>query len=254
MEHGRAGDKGRSLFGDSPAMVIAEKELKTAIREPEMLIRGAVVFVLRALWPVLTVFMDSGFDPMVVPTSLVLLGSMMGLILNPNSLGTEAGRLWMLRTSPLSPADLFLGKWLLSAVVCIVLLTALVLTYFTLGWLTVLEALSLVILAVLIGLLVPGMSVGIGFLFPDFERAKRNRPGLMGLFALLGLAYTAFLPAIIAITYDILNLHTLALESMLAVFGLAISALLGAGMLLLLYRNLKRTYEDLELVQGGNYI
>lgn len=254
MEFDHAGKRGSGWFGDSPAMVIAEKELKTTLREPEMLIRGGVVFVLLAVWPFLTVFMGSGFDPMVVPTSLVLLGCMIGLILNPNSLGTEAGRLWMLRTSPLSPADLFFGKWFLASLICIPLLMMLVLVYFTLGWLTILEAVSLLVLSALIGLFAPGMSVGVGFLFPDFERAKRNRPGILGLFALLGFAYVSFLPAIIVITYDILNPRSLTLETILAVVGLLVSALLGAVVLWGLYWNLKKTYLDLEQVQGGSYI
>ena len=254
MELGNGGRRGASWFGDSPAMVIAEKELKTTMREPEMLIRGGVVFVLLALWPFMTVFMGSGFDPMVVPTSLVLLGCMIGLILNPNSLGTEAGRLWMLRTSPQSPSDLFLGKWFLGSILCMPLLMLLVLVYFSLGWLTVLEAVSLLVLSALIGLFAPGMSVGVGFLFPDFERAKRNRPGILGLFALIGLAYLSFLPALIVITYDILNPRPLLLETILAIAGLTASALLCTGVLWALYKNLKSTYLDLEKVQGGSYI
>lgn len=244
----------RTIFKNDPAFIIAEKELKTIIREPEVMVRVVLLFVFFALWPLLNLIVEGDYSLVAVPYILVVMGSTISMVISPNALGIEAGRIWILRSSPLKAFDIFFGKWFLPAIATGPLLSMMIVFYLIAGWMSPLQAVLCVILACMVGLFTPAMAVGISFMFPDFQRAKRNRPGVSSIVLLYLAAVLSFLPAIISLTYTFSvgsNIYDMVFYNTM---GLGITAAVAGAVSFRLYRKVESIYYDLETVQGNTHL
>jgi len=243
-----------SMSFEEPTFLIAQKELKAMMREPEVILRVLMLFVMLTLWPLLRMVWAGAFNLATISYMLVFLGCTASLVINPNALGTEAKTLWILKTSPLRSYDLFFGKWFLGAISIGVMFFLFIIIYLIVGWLEPLHALMLSILVLEIGLLVPGMTIGIGFNFPDFHRAKKNRPGVTTIAALYVVALLVFLPAIISLSYTFISAESTLDVLFWNALGLGISGLVGGVVTFKLYRKMEMIYEDLESVDGASFL
>jgi hypothetical protein len=243
-----------TLSFEEPTFLIAHKEIRSMLREPEVLIRVVLLFVVLAFWPLWNLLSPGTYTQVMLPYLMVFVGATVSLVINPNALGTEAKTLWILKTSPLRPYDFFFGKWFLGAITTGILLFLFIIVNLILGWLEPVQGFLLALLVFIIGLFLPGMCIGIGFNFPDFQRAKKNRPGISTIGALYLLTILVFLPAIVSLTYSFAvnpELFDLVFYNSM---GLGTSLVLAAVVTFKLYRKMEAIYEDLESVDGASFL
>jgi len=226
---------------------IVRKEFTNLKREPEVLIR--LIFLVGVL-AVIPYIMGEEDIPgvLLTPFFLIMIAWTGTTILVGNTLGSDGRQLWMIKNAPLSAEEYFRGKVRYATAI----LTPMILAFMTISYFTDpmdrSQSLGLLILGLLIILGAPNIGVSVGTMFPDYDRATRNRPGFLAFGVISFLLLLCYLPAASMVMLGDEILADLGAPSTLRASGFAMTAILLTIVVVAMRNRALSSYRKIEFV------
>ncbi len=201
---------------------ILQKEVRTVLREPELLTRFVVISAIMIALPIIYSF--SPYSPP-TPLPIYLVGVAWGgsVVFTSNAFSMESGRMPLLKMTPMDPMDFVLAKSILAFIFIlsagVVTLMVQTFTSDTSGAYFVWSLCFIIIVAATC----PFIGIGVGSLFPTPQKGSRYKPSFQAVFLLMLIFGVVFSPGAVLVSGEYLD-HSLA-----AVAGIGITVLLGVA-------------------------